>query len=41
VEYLCEVAHGQARFLGMVEGNEHAWEHDLLVHGASTSDDLG
>ena len=26
VEYLCEVAHAQARYLGWLEGNEHGWE---------------
>ena len=26
VEYLCEVAHAQARYLGMLEAEEHAWE---------------
>jgi len=26
VEYLCEVAHAQARFLGLVEEDENAWE---------------
>jgi radical SAM protein with 4Fe4S-binding SPASM domain len=26
VEYLCNVAHAQARYLGWLGGNEHAWE---------------
>ncbi|MGV8110545.1 radical SAM protein [Methanospirillum sp.] len=26
VEYLCEVAHAQARYLGMIGEEEHAWE---------------
>ena len=26
VEYLCEVAHAQARHLGLIEPGEHAWE---------------
>lgn len=26
VEYLCEVAHTQARYLGLIEENENAWE---------------
>jgi len=26
VEYLCEVAHAQARYLGWLGGNEHGWE---------------
>ncbi|MDP2924719.1 MAG: radical SAM protein [Candidatus Omnitrophota bacterium] len=26
VEYLCEIAHAQARFLGLIEENEKAWE---------------
>ncbi len=26
VEYLCQVAHAQARFLGLVQENENAWE---------------
>ena len=26
VEYLCEVAHAQARYLGLLEINEKAWE---------------
>ncbi len=26
VEYLCEVAHGQARYLGLITMNENAWE---------------
>ncbi len=28
VEYLCEVAHAQARFLGLLQDDEHAWEVD-------------
>ncbi len=28
VEYLCEVAHAQARFFGLIEKNENAWEVD-------------
>jgi len=29
VEYLCQVAHAQARFLGLLEDGENAWEvHD-------------
>jgi MoaA/NifB/PqqE/SkfB family radical SAM enzyme len=26
VEYLCDVAHAQARYLGLLEADEHAWE---------------
>jgi len=26
VEYLCQVAHSQARYLGLLDGNERAWE---------------
>jgi hypothetical protein len=26
VNYLCEVAHAQARWLGMISNQEHAWE---------------
>ena len=26
VDYLCEIAHTQAQFLGLVKGNEKAWE---------------
>ena len=26
VEYLCQVAHAQARFLGLIEGDEKSWE---------------
>jgi hypothetical protein len=26
VEYLCEVAHTQAKFLGLINANEKAWE---------------
>ena len=26
VEYLCQVAHAQARYLGLLEGGENAWE---------------
>lgn len=26
VEYLCEVAHAQARYFGLLEGGEHSWE---------------
>ena len=26
VEYLCELAHAQARYLGWLSGNEHGWE---------------
>jgi len=26
VEYLCQVAHAQARWLGLIEENEHGWE---------------
>ena len=28
VEYLCEVAHAKARFLGLLQDDEHAWEVD-------------
>ena len=28
VEYLCEVAHAQARYLGLLEEGEIAWEVD-------------
>jgi radical SAM protein with 4Fe4S-binding SPASM domain len=31
VEYLCEVAHAQARFLGLLDDHERAWEIDLAV----------
>ena len=26
VEYLCEIAHSQARFLGLIDKSEKAWE---------------
>ncbi|MDP3397212.1 MAG: hypothetical protein Q8S57_11195, partial [Methanoregula sp.] len=26
VEYLCEVAHAEARYLGLLHEGEHAWE---------------
>jgi hypothetical protein len=26
VEYLCQVAHAQARYLGLLNGGERAWE---------------
>jgi len=26
VEYLCEVGHAQARYLGLLDEGEHAWE---------------
>jgi len=29
VEYLCEVAHAQARWLGWLRGDEHAWEPEV------------
>jgi len=29
VEYLCEVAHAQARWLGWSRGDEHAWEPEV------------
>jgi radical SAM protein with 4Fe4S-binding SPASM domain len=28
VDYLCEIAHAQARYLGLIEDNEKAWEVD-------------
>lgn len=28
VEYLCEIAHAQARYLGLIKDNEKAWEVD-------------
>jgi hypothetical protein len=28
VEYLCEVAHAQTRYLGLLEGGEKAWQID-------------
>jgi radical SAM protein with 4Fe4S-binding SPASM domain len=28
VEYLCEIAHAQARYLGLIKDNEKAWEAD-------------
>jgi radical SAM protein with 4Fe4S-binding SPASM domain len=31
VEYLCEVAHAQARYLGLLEAGEHSWEIELEI----------
>ncbi len=40
VEYLCEVAHAQARWLGWLGEDEYAWEPEVLAKFEGTMQEL-